>query len=130
MEKYFNLMLIYYQDIEEFISRGQQRGFILFSIGSSYKGSSLPDKIINEFIEAFKNLPEYQILWKFESDKLKDRLSENVLIRSWLPQSDLLADPRIKVFISHSGLLSTHESVYHGVPVLALPLFSDQYRVS
>lgn len=107
-----------------------KKGTILFSIGSIFQGEDLSEDILNKFIEAFRDLSEYQILWKFESDKLNGRVSSNVMIRSWLPQNDLLADKRVKVFISHAGMLSTHEAIYHGVPVLAVPLLSDQHRVS
>jgi glucuronosyltransferase len=44
----------------------------------------------------------------------------------WAPQQDILAHPKIKLFMTHCGLLSIQEAVYHGVPVLGLPIFGDQ----
>lgn len=35
----------------------------------------------------------------------------------------------MKVFVTHSGLLSTIEGVYHGVPMVGIPLFGDQKTV-
>ena len=53
-------------------------------------------------------------------------LDANIKVVSWLPQNDLLAHKDIKAFVSHVGHHSLYESAYHGVPVVAIPLFGDQ----
>lgn len=40
----------------------------------------------------------------------------------------ILAHPNIKVFISHGGLIGTLEAVFHGVPIIGIPVYGDQYK--
>ena len=44
----------------------------------------------------------------------------------WLRQNDLLAHKDIKAFVSNVGHNSLYESAYHGVPIVAFPLYVDQ----
>ena len=37
------------------------------------------------------------------------------------------AHPNVVLFMTHCGLLSVQESIYHGVPVIGIPLMIDQY---
>lgn len=38
------------------------------------------------------------------------------------------AHPNVKVFISHGGLIGTQEAVFHGVPIIGVPIYGDQYN--
>lgn len=67
-----------------------------------------------------------RVLWKFENETLPE-LPSNVKVQGWLPQRDVLAHPNVKVFIAHGGLFGIQEAVYHGVPVLGIPAYGDQF---
>lgn len=79
-------------------------------------------------IHMFKNLPEVTFIWKYEIDdvEFQKRLPSNVHLKKWVPQPALLADDRLKVFMTHGGLGSTMEVAYTGKPALMVPLFGDQ----
>lgn len=104
-------------------------GIIYFALGTNVRSDKLGDKRLVQILEAFRSLPQYTFLWKFESDKLPVEIPKNVHIRAWIPQNDLLANPKVKLFISHCGLLSTQEAIWYGVPILGVPVFVDQFLV-
>lgn len=111
------------KEIEDFLESTPQDA-IYFSMGSNIKSKDFSPEILQLFNKVFAQLP-YRILWKFENPSLQGK-PDNVFISSWFPQGDVLAHPRIKLFISHGGLLSTFEATYHGKPILGLPFFFDQ----
>ncbi|XP_065368553.1 uncharacterized protein LOC135961001 [Calliphora vicina] len=112
------------EDIEKFITEAEH-GVVYFSMGSNLKSKDLPPAKKQELLTAFKNLKQ-RVLWKFEDPKLEGK-PDNVFISDWFPQDDILADENVKVFITHGGLLSTTESIYHGTPVIGIPIFGDQF---
>ncbi|XP_053634292.1 UDP-glycosyltransferase UGT5 [Cherax quadricarinatus] len=113
------------QDLSSWIEGAGEAGVVYFSIGSVTKGDTMPTKYRELFIQAFSKL-EQRVIWKYEGDL--PGVSDNVLIKPWLPQQDILNDPGVKMFISHGGLLSTQEAIYHATPMLVLPIFADQPR--
>lgn len=55
-------------------------------------------------------------------------IPSNFCVQSFLPQLEILE--HADVFITHAGFNSVNESLYFGVPMLALPLINDQYMVA
>ncbi|CAL4063868.1 unnamed protein product [Meganyctiphanes norvegica] len=98
---------------------------VYFSLGSSIRSEQMPDEVKATLVRAFARLP-YRVVWKLEGNRLPG-LTSNVLTREWLPQQDILGHKNVKAFITHGGLLSLQESVYHGVPMVGMPLMSDQH---
>ncbi|XP_049943342.1 UDP-glucosyltransferase 2-like [Schistocerca serialis cubense] len=112
------------KDLKEFLDSAKD-GAIFMSLGTNVRSDKLGEASRRAFLEAFQELPQ-KVLWKWESDSLPGQ-PPNVNIIKWAPQNDILAHPNVKVFISHGGMLSTTEAVYHGVPVVGVPFLLDQY---
>ncbi|KAL2834680.1 hypothetical protein BJY01DRAFT_259451 [Aspergillus pseudoustus] len=51
---------------------------------------------------------------------------DRIRIMHWVPQRAILDHPSTCLYLSHCGASSTMEAVYHGVPVVAMPVYGDQ----
>ncbi|KAL0457358.1 UNVERIFIED_CONTAM: UDP-glucosyltransferase 29 [Sesamum latifolium] len=56
-------------------------------------------------------------------ETVKDR---GIVVPGWAPQTKILAHPSTGGFVSHCGWSSIMESMYFGVPVIAMPMKFDQ----
>ncbi|KIH60020.1 UDP-glucoronosyl and UDP-glucosyl transferase [Ancylostoma duodenale] len=91
--------------------------------------ANIPLHIRKALVKAFVQFPDVTFFWNYklqgdEGDMFTNAF--NVKLMEWLPQSDLLNDPRVVGFISHMGLNSFLEASTAGVPIVAIPLFADQ----
>lgn len=115
------------KEIEDFMDESK-KGTVLMSLGTNIRSDEIGEDKIRMVVEAFRQIPEYNFLWKFETPDMLKNLPPNVRISAWLPQNDLLASLKLKLFISHAGLLSSHEASWWGVPIVGIPIISDQHR--
>lgn len=90
-----------------------------------------------ELIKAFKNFPNLCFIWKIDKNDFQDEILKNatfkagnIFLRSWIPQQQLFADKRTKIFITHCGANSINEVFAFGVPVITIPLYLDNYHSS
>uniref|UniRef100_A0A182LSR9 UDP-glycosyltransferases domain-containing protein n=1 Tax=Anopheles culicifacies TaxID=139723 RepID=A0A182LSR9_9DIPT len=113
------------EDIQKFLD-GAKEGVIFFSLGSYMKSVDMPKDKMKAFLEVFRNLKQ-RVLWKYENEDIA-RLPKNVMVRKWLPQSDILAHPKVVLFITHGGMFGSQEGIYRGVPMLYIPFYGDQHR--
>uniref|UniRef100_A0A1B0D9I5 Glucuronosyltransferase n=1 Tax=Phlebotomus papatasi TaxID=29031 RepID=A0A1B0D9I5_PHLPP len=75
-------------DIQEFLDSASN-GAILFSFGSNVKSSMLPKPKLDAILRALAGLKQ-KVLFKWENDDLPNK-PHNMMIKKWLPQTDILA---------------------------------------
>ncbi|XP_068126491.1 2-hydroxyacylsphingosine 1-beta-galactosyltransferase [Hyperolius riggenbachi] len=111
------------QDFQTWVDDVDENGFVLVSFGAGVK--FLSEDIAQKLAGALAKLKQ-KVIWRFSGPKPKN-LGNNTKLAEWLPQNDLLGHPKIKTFLSHGGLNGIFEAMYHGVPVVGIPLFGDHY---
>ncbi|XP_031768454.1 UDP-glucosyltransferase 2-like isoform X2 [Galleria mellonella] len=111
------------KDLER-VMENARNGVIFFSMGSNVKSKDFPETIKQQLVDVFRQLDQ-TVIWKFE-EKIDD-IPRNLHILEWAPQLSILCHPNTKVMITHGELLSLIEATYCGVPIIAIPLFGDQF---
>uniref|UniRef100_A0A663MUD9 UDP-glucuronosyltransferase n=1 Tax=Athene cunicularia TaxID=194338 RepID=A0A663MUD9_ATHCN len=111
------------KEMEEFVQSSGEHGIVVFSLGSMvYK---LTDEKSNVIARALSQLPQ-KVLWRYKGKK-PETLGSNTRIYDWIPQNDLLGHPLTKAFITHGGTNGIYEAIYHGIPMVGIPIFADQH---
>ncbi|XP_058833856.1 UDP-glycosyltransferase UGT5-like [Topomyia yanbarensis] len=111
------------EDLKKYLDEADN-GVIYFCMGSNIQSKHLPEDKRDAFLQVFSKL-KLRVLWKFENESIPNQPA-NLMIKSWMPQNDILAHPNVKLFITHGGNLGTTESLYHGKPMVGIPIFGDQ----
>ncbi|XP_052742279.1 uncharacterized protein LOC112052352 [Bicyclus anynana] len=111
------------EDLRKFIE-DSEHGVIYISFGTILNGASMPKDKLQHIINALAELPQ-RVIWRWNKKSLPGD-PKNVFLSKWLPQNDILAHPKVIAFFSHCGLLGTTEAMYHGVPIVGMPIYGDQ----
>ncbi|XP_045852886.1 UDP-glucuronosyltransferase 2A2 isoform X1 [Meles meles] len=110
------------KEMEEFVQSSGEDGVVVFSLGSMVK--NLTDEKANLIASALAQIPQ-KVLWRYKGKK-PATLGDNTRLYDWIPQNDLLGHPKTKAFITHGGTNGIYEAIYHGIPMVGVPMFADQ----
>ncbi|KAF5275119.1 hypothetical protein FQR65_LT16780 [Abscondita terminalis] len=111
-------------EIQEYLDNSAD-GAIFLSLGSNILAKDVPKTKLDHILKTLSRVQQ-NVLWKWDDESLTN-IPPNVRISKWYQQNDVLAHPNIKLFITHHGLLSSLETIYHGVPTVGIPIFGDQF---
>ncbi|XP_051675716.1 UDP-glucuronosyltransferase 2A2 isoform X4 [Oryctolagus cuniculus] len=110
------------EEMEAFVQSSGEDGVVVFSLGSMVK--NLSEAKANLIASALAQIPQ-KVLWRYKG-KTPATLGSNTRLYDWIPQNDLLGHPKTKAFITHGGTNGIYEAIYHGVPMVGVPMFADQ----
>ncbi|KAL6548472.1 hypothetical protein OROGR_008893 [Orobanche gracilis] len=127
-----------HSEIMKWLSEKNQCSTLYISFGSE---CFLSNEQIAEIAKGIMLLSNVNFLWVIRfpigekitrvEDELPAGFLETVnergkIIGKWAPQTKILAHPSIGGFMSHCGWSSITESMYFGVPIVAMPMRFDQ----
>jgi len=98
-------------------------GIIVFSMGSMVR--SMHKSKAEVIAAALARLPQ-RVIWRYDGE-MPDSLGANTKTMDWIPQNELMGHAKTKLFISHGGTNGLYQAIYHGVPVVGVPLLVDQF---
>lgn len=111
------------KDLEEWLEkmRTKKKTVVYVTFGSLVELSA---EFIADFYAGVK-LTDYAYIWSLRNGELPEP-NEDVFIRPWLPQAELLKLPEVRAVISHCGWGGVLECIDAAKPILAVPEFGDQ----
>jgi len=103
------------------------RPLVFISLGTVYANQP---RFFRMCLEELAGTP-WQVVLATGDQLLAESLGpmpENFIVRSFVPQIEILR--RSAVFVTHAGMNSVQEALYHGVPLVMAPQGADQFWIS
>ena len=100
------------EDLKSFIENAPN-GVILFTMGFIFQPKAVPDSRIQAIFDAFAQLPQ-NVIMKLDplSPDSTLKVPKNVLLKSFVPQQDILAHKNVVLFITHCGMHGVSTDIY------------------
>uniref|UniRef100_A0AC34FTY7 Glucuronosyltransferase n=1 Tax=Panagrolaimus sp. ES5 TaxID=591445 RepID=A0AC34FTY7_9BILA len=109
-----------------------EEGMIIVSLGTQTDSSKMSAAHATTLLGALSKLTKYRIYWRVgpnmnlpEIDL--EKIPSHINMTTFIPQNDLLAHRRCKLFITNGGMSSVMEAIAHGVPMIGIPLYGINY---
>ena len=110
-------------ELQAFVMTAKE-GVIIATFGSI---SIIPEHLMLKIIAGLKLLPmDYHIIVCWHLPNVPADIPVNIKLMKYVPQNDLLAHPKTRLFVTHCGANGHFEALAHGVPMVNIPLFYDQ----
>lgn len=135
--KYFVSHIEYYDDSFKFIGppiydRKENLDFpfkklkgkkvVYISLGTVFNNTD--SKLYDIFFQTFANTDAVVVMTAYNVDLSQFDIPDNFIVRNYVPQSEILK--YTDVAITHAGMNSTSDLLYHNVPFVAIPIGADQ----
>lgn len=123
-------------ELESFLSTHKNVLYIAFGSHINLTGGSRFTKLFDGINSAIQSGFIDGVVWTLKPPKTSSS-SSNPLpnfdpkfyhITPFAPQRAILAHPSTTLFLSHCGASSINEALFHGVPILGLPIYNDQFK--
>ncbi|XP_012531533.2 UDP-glycosyltransferase UGT5 [Monomorium pharaonis] len=101
-----------------------KNGAIVISFGTNVKWKSIGLDKIKTVISVLSKLKQ-RVLWKLDIE-VPFQIPDNLMIVKWMPQNEVMSHKNVKAVWTHGGLLSMHEVIWKGIPMIITPFFMDQ----
>nr|XP_054751398.1 UDP-glucuronosyltransferase 2B15-like [Lytechinus pictus] len=115
------------KELVDYIDSAGDHGIIIFTLGTYC--AAVDQSILKIFADAFAEVDQ-KIIWQIE-DTMKRSLNfdlpDNVKMFPWIPQNNLLGHSKTRLMMYHGGNNGLHEALYHGVPLIMVPIIGDQH---
>ena len=98
-----------------------QNGVMLVAFGSVL--SNFKEHRVQKMFDVLEKV-QFPVIMRYTGSRKS--VPPNVKIFKWIPQNDLLAHPKVQIFMTHCGNNGQLEAVFHGVPMVGVPFFADQ----
>lgn len=115
--------------IKRFLDEAR-RGVVYINLGDHHRCATIDRAAVRILTDVIASLQQ-RLVWTCHQDKDEsffDSSHEDFMVQHLVPQTDILAHPHVKLFITNGDLLSIQDGIVHHVPILGVPLFDNEVR--